>query len=387
MRPLLVGIVLVPALCLGSASTPKSWQGKMQALADVTNELLPELVSRTPDRKRLAVQAKRLAGLAHALSDDAAKKMSRPPGDADASLPFIAGRFAEDAQSAYLALKNGHADYGVTILRSVTGHCIACHSRHDAGPDFPTVPLSPKTESLSRAEKADLLVATRQFDRAFGEYLAIVSDEKTAKAEYLEWERAVRHALPVAVRVKKSPEMASQLVDKVMAQEAAPEFVKRNAAKWKAAIENWKSEARPSGEVTEDALYEEMTRLLEEAQAAQQYPADTGANIGYLRASAVAHELLARFPDGKRAGEALFAAGVSYDVLADPFLWPSHEFYYEACVRRVPNTELAQRCFERFEQSIYTGYSGSGGTFIPEDAFARIGELKKLARGSNTPVP
>ncbi|MBA2490705.1 MAG: hypothetical protein H0V34_03005 [Gammaproteobacteria bacterium] len=135
---------------------------------------------------------------------------------------------------------------------------------------------------------------------------------------------------------------------------------------------------------TEPALYEEMSRLFTAAKAAQLYPKDTGANIEYLRASTTAHELLARFPDSKHAAEAFFIAGSAYDVIGDPILWPSHERYFEACVRRAPHSRIAVRCYERFEQSVYIGYSGSGGTFIPEDMQKRMSELKRIAEPIDT---
>ncbi len=49
---------------------------------------------------------------------------------------------------------------------------------------------------------------------------------------------------------------------------------------------------------------------------------------------------------GRRAAtsaEAFFIAGSAYDVIGDPILWPSHERYFEACVRRAPHSRIAVR--------------------------------------------
>jgi hypothetical protein len=56
-----------------------------------------------------------------------------------------------------------------------------------------------------------------------------------------------------------------------------------------------------------------------------------------------------------------------------------HELYYEACVRELPHSSLAKRCYERYEQSVYVGYTGSGGTNIPDELQVILSELKKLA--------
>ncbi|MGH8502726.1 MAG: hypothetical protein ACREVE_09715 [Gammaproteobacteria bacterium] len=383
----LLGISMLPGASADSAS-PKTWQARMRALAATTNELLPQLVSRHPDKAVVLEHAQTLADLAHAVRDDAARKMTRPPGDADASLPILAGQFAEDARAAYAALRGGQFDYGVDLLRSVTSHCLACHTRHEADPGIPRFPLSPKMDALGRVEQADLLTAIRRFEEALAEYQAIAADDKFANAHQIEWERAVRHGLSLAVRVKQSPEAALQIVEDARTQGAAPEFLRQNAARWEAALNKWKAEtaagAGKNPADTEPALYERMKRLFTEAQAAQEYPAYKGANVEYLRASAAAHDLLARFPDSKRAAEALYIAGMAYDVIGDATVWPSHQLYFEACVHRAPHSQMAARCYERFEQAVYLGYSGSGGTFIPEDMVKRMTALKRIAEPIDT---
>jgi hypothetical protein len=58
-----------------------------------------------------------------------------------------------------------------------------------------------------------------------------------------------------------------------------------------------------------------------------------------------------------------------------------HEFYYEACVRKAPKKPIAQSCYSRYEESIYAEYSGSGGTFLPDDVQAKLTELRAIAFG------
>ena len=56
-----------------------------------------------------------------------------------------------------------------------------------------------------------------------------------------------------------------------------------------------------------------------------------------------------------------------------------HELYYEACVRRAPHTTTSAECFRRFEESIYFGYSGSGGVSLPDDVRKNLAELRDLS--------
>ena len=74
------------------------------------------------------------------------------------------------------------------------------------------------------------------------------------------------------------------------------------------------------------------------------------------------HELLSLAPNGKHASEAMLIAGNAYRLLGEPLVTLLPEMYFEACVRNSPHTSLARQCFERFEESVYFGYSGGGGT-------------------------
>jgi hypothetical protein len=54
--------------------------------------------------------------------------------------------------------------------------------------------------------------------------------------------------------------------------------------------------------------------------------------------------------------------------------------YYETCIRRAPHTGISEKCFQRYEANVYFGYTGSGGTSIPEDIAAVMKELKDLSK-------
>jgi hypothetical protein len=99
----------------------------------------------------------------------------------------------------------------------------------------------------------------------------------------------------------------------------------------------------------------------------------------YLRASAVLHELLGLAPKGELASKALYLAGLTYDVLNDYGIKDFSGFYYRSCIRTTPHTELAKECYRRYEEGVYFGYTGSGGTYIPADVRARLNELELLS--------
>ena len=89
--------------------------------------------------------------------------------------------------------------------------------------------------------------------------------------------------------------------------------------------------------------------------------------------------MLFRSNSDERA-EALYLLGMAYQVLEDPMLWDIDTIYYESCVREKPHSDLAKKCYRRYSDKIYFGYTGSGGTYIPESELKKLVEMRKLAQ-------
>lgn len=361
----------------------RKWNEKMQGLGKTFSEILPLVAGNAPlkpaETKKLEAAAEKLSQLAHTINMSPDTGPNPLPPEADPTLQYLSGLFDRQVKYANRALKAGQVDYARGVLRKVSGYCIACHSRHDKGPEFPTFEVDPKVKSLTPMERADLLAATRQFDGAVEEYEKLAGDSGFASQRPFEWERAVRQGVNLAVRVKRDPSRTAVLLDKVLATNAGPEFFRSEVRAWKESVDIWKSESKKE-ELKEEALFEQAKDLNTRARMKQQYPLDHSADILFLRASVAVHELLSLAPNGKHASEAMLIAGNAYRLLGEPLVSPLPEMYFEACVRNSPHTSVARQCFERFEESVYFGYSGSGGTFIPADIQALLKELKALAQ-------
>lgn len=369
----------------GAASTPKnsaSWIQKMKALETALNHLLfdisnDERFENKKNFKAIEANAVRFAKLAHSVSG----KMAGAP-DADQSLQLIGSDFSREADAAVKSLKAGHRAYARVILSSMTSYCVACHTRTNTGSSFAGLKGDPRLEKLPPFTKGNYLIAVREFDRALGEFQKIADDESAASGRIYDYERSLRYGLSVAVRVKRDPDLALKLVDAVGGNPKAPYFLKAQAQEWKKSILEWKAE-KPVRDADAQKLFNEATRLVAKARGIQKFPADRSADILYLRASGILHELLGLAPKGEPASKALYLAGLSYDVLSDYGIRDFSEFYYRSCIRTTPHTEIAQECYRRYEESVYFGYTGSGGTYIPSDVRARLNELELLS----TPEP
>jgi len=383
----LIVLVLFP---LGlSAAAPVTrpeagWSQKMRDLGSVLNQLLVDISSderfeNKKNFKAIEKNAIRFASLAHGI-----KSKSDAPPDKDMSLQLIGSDFSAEADYAVKSLKAGHRAYARVILGSMSNYCIACHTRTGTGPQLAGIKLDPKLESLAPVAKGNYFVAIRNFDRALSEYQKVTADQENAILEPFEYERALRAGLSVAVRVKHDPDMALNLVGNVIANPKAPFFLREQAAEWKKSLTEWKAE-KPFSSEDMAKVFGEASRLIANAKEVQKFPADRSADILYLRASGVVHDLLGLSPTGLMAANALYLAGLCYDVLYDYGVKDFSEFYYRSCIRTSPHTEVSKSCYRRYEESVYLGYTGSGGTYIPSDVRGRLNELELLS--AVAPVP
>jgi hypothetical protein len=78
--------------------------------------------------------------------------------------------------------------------------------------------------------------------------------------------------------------------------------------------------------------------------------------------------------------EALYLIGESYSPLQELGLWNLQEQYFQACIFEAPHSNLAEKCYERFEESVTVGYSGSSGTHIPTAIKRQLNQLKIKAQ-------
>lgn len=349
----------------------------MSHLGLTMGKLLPELVSQNGDRKVIEKGAKTLSEMAHGLEKESIT--SGPFRDDDPSLSIIADQFSTETKLAYRAIRSGNFQYGVRALQGITGYCIACHTRHDKGPSFPYFPLDAKADKLTPKEKADLLIATRQFEEGLKAYQRLIQDEKLAKNAPFEWEHLVARAVGITVRVKNDPAATMEVLNLALGVKNAPDFCRSNLIKWKRSVEAWSAESKQELSSEADKLAA-MKKIFDHARANQVFPADRSAEVDFLRASALAHDILrvSKNPESKARG--LFVAGVTSEIVNAPLFWPMHEQYYQRCITEAPHTPVAAECYERFEQSVYFGYTGSAGTRIPEELTVRLGELRLLAK-------
>jgi hypothetical protein len=362
-----------------------SWRKTMYTLGTKLPQILRD-TTRSSDLNRLEEEKKiiqshikDLSDLAHQVSEEQLKSDGAAAHDYDPTLFHLSNLFEREMNRASLVLESGDIHYAKDILRASTQFCISCHTRgnvdifrdHFEGPDF--------LRTLHPQQRFEYFVATLQFEQAFEQYQELVEDPSFAKESSLEWEKTLRGALNISVRVFNDPKQTLDILSKASENERATKALKLTIQDWRNAALRWEAEDQ-TVTMTHKEHLEKAQGLVGAAQREQEYILDPAAEIDFLRASYHLHRFLkAQNVSSQQRAEALLLLGICYEVLPDPSMSMLHEFYYESCIRAQPKSPLAQTCYQYLSDTVTAGYSGSSGVNIPLNIQNQLEDLRKLA--------
>lgn len=361
----------------GPVASPGSFNGSMQELQETLTRLLPKAVdvqqyNAPENQKSIESDVKRLFVLS--------KSVSHSPATAakDPSVTFISKAFSEDLERIDESLALGKRDFARYGIINMTAYCIECHTRTSTGPSFRSPALEQTLKKLTGLERGEYLLATRQFDASLREFSHFIDERLAQKNDYFSLDKAVRYSLSVTVKYLKDPKRSLEVVEKIKSASGVPYYLKQNALGWETAIHEWMKE-KPPRDRGQAAMLKRVREWIAKAQQLQVRMVDRGGDIFYLRALSDLHLILQMKLTPEQSGEALFLTGLSYEAVRDISTYTLHENYYESCIRKVPHSTWSQKCFKRYEESVYFGYTGSSGTRLPEDEAKHLQELRALA--------
>lgn len=359
-----------------------NWQLRMQKLSRSLTELLPLVISKkefdNPDNYRaIERETKELAELSHDI------KATRVKPNGDPGMEFVSRKFFEDMADAHRQLVSGNREYARFVIKNTTSFCISCHTRNEEGRKDLGIDLaSANVSNFTTLEKAQYHLAVREFDKALNDFDKAVNDRE-AYEDPQGIQLTAERALAVAVRVRRDPALASELVSRIVDSKWAPIYLRLNAREWKVSLKEWEKELKKAK--AKDAQKPE--KLLSQAKAllaqgwshtADALPTKAGL-VDFLRASTLLHDLMGTDTKPDVYGEGLYYAGLAAESLREINLWTLHEAYYESCIRYQPYTNLAKKCYLRLESLLLSSYTTYGGGFLPANVRDNLAELKSLS--------
>jgi hypothetical protein len=289
---------------------------------------------------------------------------------------YVASSLATDAQRAGVWFDKGRYEEAEFTLRNMTANCVECHS---SLPESHAVPAAAaffeavKVESLAPAERAEYLVASRQFDAALGAYEEIIADTKINPVNLVVMS-AVSDYLKVAIRVKSDFARPRAALAGLLARPTTLPHVRAQVERWTAALKEFEG-----GKVLASDDLAVARRILSDGRKIMEFPRDRDGLVHFVTANAILSRYVHTRPDrGVDVAEAYYLLGVSESLISHSFWIARGDFDFESAIRLAPGAPFARKAYAELEESYIAGYSGSSGTNVPAEVQALLLELRRL---------
>lgn len=342
-----------------------NWSASMRSLQKNLTDLEPFLFNLKDynDPSKQTFIKEKLAALAKE-----SKNIGHNPTmiDRDPTVRFVASQFASDLERASLSFNEGKTEFARYQVMKVASACIQCHTRMQQGPAFNFSKSESFFNLMPPADQAEYLIASRRFDQAYDILIKQLEQEGPAKPNVWQAERMVGLALTIAVQYQQNIKNTEKLMTVLQKNKSTAVPIRDRMSGWKKSIDKWK------GESTKVLSLDDYQKILKSKSS----------EIDAMRIIPGILSILSEKLSQEKLGQGLLLAGEAYEVLAPLFPMELHENYYESCVRNVPHTAMAKKCFMKLQDSIRSGYSGSRGVNIPLDIEVWLNNLNKLAESN-----
>lgn len=384
LQTFLVTLIFLSVGCKSSQNSEKNLdadtvplQNSMHSFKESLTKLLPIVIdpkqfNAQENQAQIEAEVKRLRMTSTQVTHNPTVQMQDP------SLGFISSAFSEDLKRAEEALDLGKREFARYTLMNMTAYCIECHTRTSSGPSFQSEQLEKSLGALKKVDRGEFLLSTRQFDKAFRVFKDVIEENLSQGTNLFDVDRAVRYAMAIAIKYERSPDKALQVIQLIESSDKTPFYLKQSTRSWSVSLQDWKKEKKKSAKSAAELL-KRCRDFVAQGRIMQTGVSERSGDVLFLRALSDLHIVMAMNLTKEQLGEALYLTGVSYETVRDLAVWSLHESYYESCIRRVPHSKWSEKCYQRLEESVYFGYSGSGGLKLPIDVQVHLQDLQKLA--------
>ena len=277
---------------------------------------------------------------------------------------------SERIQGASTRFDNGQKSYALWEMKTVGNYCVSCHTTFSAASEFSGD--SPSVKGMSDLEKAEFLLATRQFDKAEPLFKKAVFGVKNPRERM----QALRKWLIVHIRVLQDPRAALTDLDTMIRKVSFSTYEKRELLEYREAMKRWVREGEG-----QNVSLRRAENLLRQSLGMHDLLDARESTVELLRATAMLHELLEEEVEGNSPDRAriLYLLGLSYSRLPLYFVNELPDFFLELCIRENPGQKVARQCYRLYANNTYLDFTGSGGSSIPDDVQRQMERLYKIA--------
>lgn len=273
--------------------------------------------------------------------------------------------------------KPGTKKFARYMLQSSLGLCANCHTRFSRNYEINYLPRNQADQKGVRPfDQAQFFFALRTYSEAKKEFIDIIRGFPGNNSSIFEVTESMKNLIYYHVRVSRNPDAALSDFRSILKSNNLPTYLRRRIGHWINGIREWKKNPDRKLRSTRSAISQARSLLNFDDGTITVYDQNY---VRALRASNILHLALDKTKPNYQHAEVLHLLGLLYHDLEATLFFNYDEAYLETCVTEFPHSKQAVNCFNSLQEIVYEGFTGSSGTFVPDDVQAKLSALKKVA--------
>jgi hypothetical protein len=278
-------------------------------------------------------------------------------------------------REARAAFGKGPKDYSLWLNRETVGQCIDCHSRlpQSVTSSFQNGELTVDKSKLADPYNLGLAyLIVRRYVDAKNEFTRDLQDRIIKKDGHVLL--PLQQILLIELKIKKDPASMLVLAGDYLKKGNLPYEANRELEDWKQRLGIWTKEKHVGKPIaTEGELRAFLDRRLAPLKKIESF--DDAYKVDLLLASGLLSQYFFENQTSKSAPEMSYWLGWIEKRLKKEEFFGAGDLFLKQCIRKYPKHPVARECLKEYKESVEFDFSGSSGTFIPDEVQA---ELKKL---------
>lgn len=345
----------------------------MRQIFAVVNDVVPS--SFNPDefnnpknRESFLAKFKRL--------EDLGEKLKKRGKSKEQGFRYMSKTFSMDVKQIYTWYRQKDYEGARFYLYNIVDDCVECHSKLPSNSNYPGSMAfieDMKLDKLPVLEKARLLIAIRQFNKALSTYESYFLSEEGASDSFYTMTPYIEY-LKISLRVKHDAARPYSTFNKLKEKGKLPKFVVRLFDAW---ISNLKMVH--DKKLLKSSKMTDAKALIAAGKKQMTYGVDRVGLVQYIAASAILQNLIAQEKLSKTVkSEIYYWLGITESLVSHSFWVSESKTYFEAAIRIAPESTYAAKAFAQLEEQTILEFTGSSGVRVPPKMRDWLDELRKL---------
>lgn len=269
-------------------------------------------------------------------------------------------------------IKNKDFNLARGMLKSLPQLCVGCHTQD---PQFKKIfPGSDRKHFKSDYDYAEFLYTTRDYNQSIHYFESYLTDLNPADDEKIK--TAFKRILLIYAQIEKKPAEGAQVLKKYMTNSEIPKDIREDVNEWIKGLDELATKS-----VVEQKSYQKrqeyINKYLEQLKThGADYLVSEKDKVFYMTLRGLLYEYLNQHPPEQDVPVVLYWLAVCDRTLDYNFFDNLAELYLKECILSYPTHSYARRCLNEYENYMRFTFTGSSGTYLPQDVAEEIEILK-----------